>query len=115
MRKINSESIYVAWATQNAQVKSFPYRDQNNTNASLGAPPGLFQIQWIWEYSSGMLTWTYLSARVAKIERVKDLISASLKNNIWIRKITFPRGKDLHRAGLELGNLRLGVERVVGQ
>lgn len=44
-----------------------------------------------------------------------ELIPSSIHNILRVRQVTFPRGEHLHRARLELGNLRLGVERVVRQ
>jgi hypothetical protein len=44
-----------------------------------------------------------------------ELISPTLQNNFRIQQITFPCREHLHRARLELGNLRLRVERVVGE
>ena len=43
------------------------------------------------------------------------LISSSIHDRIRVRQVLFPRGEDLHRAGFELGDLGLRVERIIGQ
>ncbi len=44
-----------------------------------------------------------------------ELVPAAGDDGIWIWQFTIPGWKDLDRTGLELGDLGLGIEDVVGE